>query len=84
MKKLVLNETSYCNALNTYVREKLYSKEEIAAVKYGQEITDSTIKSNMETVIAQGEAVMDAIAKQYLTVDEKDPGDNETDNTEKE
>lgn len=82
MKKLVLNETSYCNALNTYVREKLYSKEEIAAVKYGQEITDSTIKSNMETVIAQGEAVMNAIAKQYLVADAENTESNSTDSAE--
>lgn len=65
IQKLILTETSYCNALNTYVRG-LYTKEDIAAVKYGQEITDSTIKENMETAITQGEAVMEAIAKQYL------------------
>lgn len=66
IQKLILTETSYCNALNTYVRG-LYTKEDIAAVKYGQEITDSTIKENMETAITQGDAVMEAIAKQYLT-----------------
>lgn len=82
MKKLVLNETSYCNALNTYVREKLYSKEEIAAVKYGQEIADPTIKENMETVIAQGEAVMNAIAKQYLVADAENTESNSTDSAE--
>lgn len=82
MKKLVLNETSYCNALNTYVREKLYTKEEIAAVKYGQEIADPTIKENMETVIAQGEAVMNAIAKQYLVADAENTESNSTDSAE--
>ena len=39
IQKLILAETSYCNALNTYVRG-LNTKEQIAAVKYGQEITD--------------------------------------------
>ena len=65
IQKLILAETSYCNALNTYVRG-LNTKEQIAAVKYGQEITDQTIKTNMDTVIAQGNAVMEGIVKQYL------------------
>lgn len=43
-----------------------YTKEQIAAVKYGQEITDQAIKTNMDTVIAQGNAVMEGIVKQYL------------------
>lgn len=65
IQKLILAETSYCNALNTYVRG-LNTKEQIAAVKYGQEITDQVIKTNMDTVIAQGNAVMEGIVKQYL------------------
>ena len=65
IQKLILAETSYCNALNTYVRG-LNTKEQIAAVKYGQEITDQAIKTNMDTVIAQGNAVMEGIVKQYL------------------
>lgn len=65
IQKLILAETSYCNALNTYVRG-LNTKEQIAAVKYGQEITDQTIKTNMDTVIAQGNTVMEGIVKQYL------------------
>lgn len=65
IQKLILAETSYCNALNTYVRV-LNTKEQIAAVKYGQEITDQVIKTNMDTVIAQGNAVMEGIVKQYL------------------
>ena len=44
----------------------LNTKEQIAAVKYGQEITDQAIKTNMDTVIAQGNAVMEGIVKQYL------------------
>ena len=51
--------------MNTYVRV-LNTKEQIAAVKYGQEITDQVIKTNMDTVIAQGNAVMEGIVKQYL------------------
>ena len=46
--------------MNTYVRG-LNTKEQIAAVKYGQ-----AIKTNMDTVIAQGNAVMEGIVKQYL------------------
>ena len=65
IQKLILAETSYCNAVNTYVRG-LNTKEQIAAVKYGQEITDQAIKNNMDTVIAQGNAVMEGIVKQYL------------------
>lgn len=65
IQKLILAETSYCNALNTYVRG-LNTKEQIAAVKYGQEITEQAIKTNMDTVIAQGNAVMEGIVKQYL------------------
>lgn len=57
-------------------------KEEIAAVKYGQEIADPTIKENMETVIAQGEAVMNAIAKQYLVADAENTESNSTDSAE--
>lgn len=78
IQKLILAETSYCNALNTYVRG-LNSKEAIAAVEYGQDIEDSTIKTNMDTVIAQGEAVMEAIAEKYLTTETE-----EADTTEKE
>lgn len=78
IQKLILTETSYCNALNTYVREQLYTKEEIAKINYGQEITDPTIKSNMEAVIAQGEAVMTAIAKQYLTTEPEQTEDKDT------
>lgn len=78
IQKLILTETSYCNALNTYVREQLYTKEEIAKINYGQEITDPTIKSNMETVIAQGETVMTAIAKQYLTTEPEKTEDKDT------
>ena len=87
IQKLILAETSYCNALNTYVRG-LNTKEQIAAVKYGQEITDQVIKTNMDTVIAQGNAVMEGIVKQYLETavpetqtDVKDT-DNTTDNIE--
>lgn len=57
IQKLILAETSYCNALNTYVRG-LNTKEQIAAVKYGQEITDQAIKTNMDTVIAQGNLII--------------------------
>ena len=78
IQKLILTETSYCNALNTYVREQLYTKEEIAKINYGQEITDPTIKSNMEVVIAQGEAVMEGIAKQYLTTEPEQTEDKDT------
>ena len=78
IQKLILTETSYCNALNTYVREQLYTKEEIAKINYGQEITDPTIKSNMEVVIAQGEAVMTSIAKQYLTTEPEQTEDKDT------
>lgn len=87
IQKLILAETSYCNALNTYVRG-LNTKEQIAAVKYGQEITDQAIKTNMDTVIAQGNAVMEGIVKQYLETaipetktDVKDT-ENTTDGTE--
>lgn len=69
IQKLILAETSYCNALNTYVRG-LYTKEEIAVVKYGDEITDTTIKSNMDTAIAQGESVMKSIVAKYV-IDDK-------------
>lgn len=69
IQKLILAETSYCNALNTYVRG-LYTKEEIAAVNYGDEITDTTIKSNMDTAIAQGESVMKSIVAKYV-IDDK-------------
>lgn len=80
IQKLILTETSYCNALNTYVRG-LCTKVEIAAVTYGQEIPDETIKNNMDAVIAQGEAVMDAIATQYIVDDKKT---EETDNVTEE
>lgn len=79
IQKLILAETSYCNALNTFVRG-LYTKEDIAKVKYGQEITDSSIKANMDSVIAQGEAVMEAIAAKYLT--EETVPDQSTDSAE--
>lgn len=64
IQKLILSETTYCNALNTYVRS-LETKAEIASVSYGQELPVD-ITEAMNAAIAQGEAVMDSIYNGFL------------------
>ena len=65
IKSLVLYQTTYCNALNTYARG-LSVKNEIAAIEYGMEIPNEAIQHDMEKALAYGASVIEALAKIYL------------------
>lgn len=56
----LLYHTTYCNALNTNIREDLTTKEAVAAVTYGQDIPDSR-KEDMNAALQVGQNLMDAI-----------------------
>lgn len=60
IQKLILTETTYCNALNTYVRS-LSDKSEISKVVYGQEIPDEAIVENMNAAIKQGIELLESV-----------------------
>lgn len=75
IKSLVLYQTTYCNALNTYARQ-LPTKNEIAAIEYGMEIPNETIQAEMEQAIAYGQSVIETLAQIYLAepeVPEEEP-----------
>lgn len=68
----LLYHMTYCNALNMMIREDLESKEEIAAITYGQEISEDR-KADMEEALKVGETLMDTIlVKCGLKEDEED------------
>lgn len=71
IKSLVLYQTTYCNALNTYARS-LSTKNEIAAIEYGMEIPNESIRTEMEEAIAYGQSVIEALAKLYLAEPEEE------------
>lgn len=71
IKTLVLYQTTYCNALNSYAR-KLVDKTEIAALVYGQDIPDETLKKEMEESLAFGQQIIEALATVYLKPEEKE------------
>lgn len=56
----LLYHTTYCNALNTVIREDLDSKEKIAAIKYGQEIPENR-KDEMDAALKVGQDLMNTI-----------------------
>lgn len=60
IQKLVLYETTYCNALNSYLRT-LQTKEEISTVEYGFMDFPKNIKETMNTALEQGQYVMQTI-----------------------
>lgn len=68
MEGYILYHTTYCNALNTYVRS-LTSRSEKRAVTYGQEIPDETIANQMNETILHGQAVIQTILSKYDLVD---------------
>lgn len=59
----LLYHMTYCNALNTTIREDMNSKEQIAAVTYGQEVPENR-KADMEAALKVGETLMDTILVQ--------------------
>lgn len=56
----LLYHTTYCNALFMHIKEDLYSKEDIASVTYGMDVPENR-KTDMETALAAGEALMSAV-----------------------
>ena len=60
----ILYNTTYGNALNTYVRS-LNNKTDISQVEYGQEIPDAAIVTEMNTALEQGNAVILAVLNKY-------------------
>lgn len=58
----LLYHTTYCNALFMNIREDLHTKEDVAKVTYGQEIPESR-KTDMDTALATGKALMEAVMK---------------------
>lgn len=59
----LLYQTTYCNALNTYIRS-LSDKATIASVVYGQEIPEEQ-KTDMELALAQGQVIMNTLLSAY-------------------
>lgn len=59
----LLYQTTYCNALNTYIRN-LSNKADIASVVYGQEIPEEQ-KTDMELALAQGQVIMNTLLSAY-------------------
>lgn len=58
----ILKETSYCNALNTYVRG-LENKSDISSVVYGQEIPDENINEIMNETYKNGMELIQSLTK---------------------
>lgn len=71
IKSLVLYQTTYCNALNTYVRS-LHNKNEISVIEYGMSIPNEMIQKEMEEAIAYGQSVIEALAGIYLAEPEEE------------
>lgn len=69
IKSLVLYQTTYCNALNTYARKLVY-KNQMAALEYGQEIPDEEIAKEMNASLEFGKSIIEALASVYLKDDE--------------
>ena len=59
----LLYQTTYCNALNTYIRS-LSDKATIASVVYGQEIPEEQ-KVDMELALAKGQTIMNTLLSAY-------------------
>lgn len=78
IKSLVLYQTTYCNALNSYAR-KLIDKNELSALVYGQEIPDEELCKEMEESLSFGKQIIEALANVYLNADKEDIA-NEEDN----
>ena len=68
MEGYILYHTTYCNALNTYVRS-LTSRSEQRAVTYGQQIPDVAIATQMEETLTHGQIVIMTILNQYGLVE---------------
>lgn len=71
IKTLVLYQTTYCNALNSYAR-KLYDKSAMAALVYGQDIPDEELNAEMEESLVFGQKIIEALASVYLKPEEKE------------
>lgn len=71
IKSLVLYQTTYCNALNSYAR-KLVSKNELSALTYGQEIPDEELCQEMNESLNFGKQIIEALANVYLKTDADD------------
>lgn len=70
IKSLVLYQTTYCNALNSYAR-KLVDKSEMSALVYGQDIPDEALKTEMEESLEFGKQIIEALAAVYLKPEEE-------------
>lgn len=60
----LLYHTTYCNALNMYIRMNCDTKAQVAAVTYGQEVPEIR-KEEMDKALEQGKVLMDAIIEKY-------------------
>lgn len=73
LQRNLLYHTTYCNALNTLVRQA-ESKEDIQIISYGMEITDTTIKAKMSEALNAGYAAMDLIITNNTMTEEIEKG----------
>lgn len=75
IQALVLYQTTYCNAVNTYIRS-LTEKTDIASFIYGQTIPNENIVNEMNEALAQGQKVINTLTTQYLTTEEAAPDED--------
>lgn len=85
IQKLILREQTYCNALNSYIRDRLTQKTEVSATSYGMELPED-ITAQMNEAITQGILVTEMMAAAMSAVpetpEETTPDNGTQDNTD--